>query len=191
MLRPAQARDRDAVLAWRNHPDVRSVSLTDHVITPHEHAAWWSRTLPDPTRCVLIYERGGVPSGTVSFFDITDEGGERSAWWGFFLDVNGLQDRGQLLPAWLEVMREAVDYGVDDLRLDVLHGEVLAENEGVRAGNRRVRIRETGTEERVIGGRSRTVVRLELRADDVHARRAVLAGKAAQLAATGEQRSNA
>ena len=40
MLRPAAEADRDRVLAWRNHPQVRAVSLTQHEITPAEHAAW-------------------------------------------------------------------------------------------------------------------------------------------------------
>ena len=178
MLRRADDRDRDAVLVWRNHPDVRAVSLTQHEISPQEHAAWWARTMADPTWQVLVYERGGQPSGVVSFFAISDDDGGRSAWWSYFLDVEGLQARDELLPAWLAVMREAVDHAVDELRLDVLHGEVLAENEGVRAGNRRVRIREVGSEERVIAGIPRTVVRLELRSDDVRARRAALAENA-------------
>ena len=62
MLRPAEDADVDAMLAWRNHPRVREMSLTQHEITPDEHAAWWARTRNDPTRAVLVYERGGVPS---------------------------------------------------------------------------------------------------------------------------------
>ena len=32
MLRPALDSDRDLVLGWRNHPEVRAVSLTQHEI---------------------------------------------------------------------------------------------------------------------------------------------------------------
>jgi RimJ/RimL family protein N-acetyltransferase len=190
VLRSAEDRDRDAILAWRNHPEVRAVSLSKHLITVDEHAAWWIRTIRDPSRQVLVYERAGTPCGVVNFFDITDVGGDRSAWWGFFLDVDGLQARGELLTAWLEIMREAVDHAVDELRLDVLHGEVLAENEGVRAGNRRLRVRELGTEQRVIDGETKTIVRLALHAEDVRARRAALARRAHERVTTSQQGSS-
>lgn len=180
MLRPAEERDRDAVRVWRNHPAVRAVSLTRHEISAGEHAAWWAGLSADATRRVLVYDRGGVPSGAVNFFNISETDGRREAWWGFFLDVQGLQARGELLPAWFEVMKDAVDYAVDELRLDVLHGEVLMENEGVRAGNRRARIREVGIEEREIDGEKRTVIKLQLLAADVHARRRAMAERARQ-----------
>lgn len=175
MLRLAQDSDRDLVLAWRNHPDVRAVSLTQHVITPQEHAAWWARATVDPTRRVLVYERQGVPSGSVTFFDLAQAPGEdgaprRTASWGFFLDVDGLQERGALLPAWIDVMRRATRYAVEDLRLDVLHGEVLARNEAVRSLNRRFGIREVAEEQREIDGTTQTVLRLELAAEDVRPR---------------------
>jgi len=177
VLRPAEGRDRDLVRGWRNHPDVRAMSLTQHEITPSEHAAWWDRATVDPTRRVLVYDRRGTPSGSVTFFDIvaaaTSAGGtERSAWWGYFLDVVGLQERGELLPAWIEVVREGTRYAVEELGLDVLHGEVLERNEAVRSLNRRFGIREVGSERRDLGGTTETVLRLELRAGDVRSRAA-------------------
>ena len=60
----------DAVLRWRNHPQVRAASLTRHEIGTEEHAAWWKAALVDPARRVLVYERRDVPSGVVTFFDI-------------------------------------------------------------------------------------------------------------------------
>ena len=38
VLRDATDDDRDAVLAWRNHPQVRRASLTRHEIGADEHA---------------------------------------------------------------------------------------------------------------------------------------------------------
>ena len=175
MLRLATDRDRDPVLAWRNHPDVRAVSLTQHVITPEEHAAWWARASVDPTRRVLVYDRQDVPSGSVTFFDLAETTGRdgrarRTASWGFFLDVAGLQERGALLPAWIDVMRRATRYAVEELRLDVLHGEVLERNEAVRSLNRRFGIREVAAEQREIDGTTQTVLLLELAAEDVRPR---------------------
>ncbi|MGL5861710.1 MAG: GNAT family N-acetyltransferase, partial [Phycicoccus sp.] len=98
MLRPATDDDRDAVLRWRNHPEVRAMSLTQHVISADEHAAWWAAVATDDQVLVTIYERGGIPSGVVTYFDL--DRGAGTGWWGYYLDNDGLAERGELLPAW-------------------------------------------------------------------------------------------
>ncbi|MFB9236709.1 GNAT family N-acetyltransferase [Plantactinospora siamensis] len=162
MLRPATDDDLDAMRQWRNQPPNREVSITSHEITPAEHAAWWSRTRTDPTRRVLIYERDGVPAGVVNFFDLALDGPAPVGSWGFFLDAAGLDERRETLPAWLEVMREAVDHAFDELRLAELRGEVLAGNEVVRQMNRRFRFAEGQPEVREVDGRSITVIPISL-----------------------------
>jgi len=164
VLRPATSYDRDAVLRWRNHPDVRAASLTRHEIGADEHAAWWKTALADPTRRVLIYERRDVPSGVVTFFDYDESAG--SAWWGYYLDGEGLEQRGQLLMAWIEIQREAVRYAFDELRLGILEGEVLASNEAVRQLNRRQGFTEVETYQREIDGDPTDVIRFRLHAAD-------------------------
>jgi len=150
MLRPAAEADRDRVLAWRNHPQVRAVSLTQHEITPAEHAAWWDRALADPTRRVLIYERDGVPSGVVTFFDL--DAAARSGWWGYYLDNAGLEERGAMFPAWIAIQREAVRYARDELRLATLDAETLAGNAAVVEFNARQGFAEVGRGVRHLDG---------------------------------------
>ena len=70
MLRAATDEDRELVRVWRNHPDVRAVSLTRDVISPEDHAKYWESLRDNETRKVFMYERGGVPAGVVTFFDI-------------------------------------------------------------------------------------------------------------------------
>jgi RimJ/RimL family protein N-acetyltransferase len=154
MLRPATDEDRERVRVWRNHPDVRTVSLTQHEIGPQEHALWWDRVRTDPTREVLIYERAGVPAGVVSLWDIDWAAG--SLWWGYYLDNAGLTARGELLPAWIQIQRDAVKY-VDAMRSDTktistMDAEVLDANEGVRSFNRRQGFADVGTYEKDIDG---------------------------------------
>ncbi|MEA5153654.1 GNAT family N-acetyltransferase [Raineyella sp.] len=154
MLRPATDEDRERVRVWRNHPDVRAVSLTQHEIGPAEHAAWWTRVQADPTRAVLIYERGGIPAGVVSLWDLDWAAG--SVWWGYYLDNAGLTARGELLPAWIQIQRDAVKY-IDALRdqgraITVMEAEVLDANEGVRSFNRRQGFLDVETYERDIDG---------------------------------------
>ncbi|OFE14586.1 UDP-4-amino-4,6-dideoxy-N-acetyl-beta-L-altrosamine N-acetyltransferase [Humibacillus sp. DSM 29435] len=151
MLRPATDDDRDRLRLWRNHPQVREVSLTQHEIGADEHDAWWQRTLADPSRRVYVYERHDVPSGVVTFFDI--EPTTRSAWWGYYLDNDGLRARGELLPAWIEIQRQAKRFAFNELGLETLEGEVLEENEAVRRFNRRNGFEEMSREVRDVGGR--------------------------------------
>ena len=60
MLRPATDADSADVLRWRNHPEVRAVSLTRHEITEEEHEAWWAATQARDDREVYVYVRHGV-----------------------------------------------------------------------------------------------------------------------------------
>jgi UDP-4-amino-4,6-dideoxy-N-acetyl-beta-L-altrosamine N-acetyltransferase len=164
VLRPATAADRDLVLAWRNHPEVRAVSLNQHLIGADEHAAWWDRAMADPARRILIYEREGRPAGVVTFFDYDEQAACAS--WGYYVDLVGLEAVGQTLLAWIEIQREAVSYAFDELGLDVLRGEVLASNEAVRQLNRRQRFVEVNSRSVTIGGVETEVLDIELRAAD-------------------------
>ena len=158
MLRAAVETDRDTVLAWRNHPDVRAVSLTTHVIAPDEHARWWESALPDPALKILIFEDSG-PAGVV-IFDLR----KSPAIWSFYLDVAGLGRR--LLPAWMRLEQAAVEYAFGVLGVERLGGETLASNQQVLALHRRFGFRETQRYERLVDGTLETVVWTERGKDD-------------------------
>lgn len=165
LLRKATDDDVDSMRAWRNQRPNREVSITSHEITEQEHAEWWARARVDSTRRVLIYERSGLPSGVVNFFDLSlDE--PRVGSWGFFLDAAGLEKRGETLPAWIEVMRQAVDYAFDELELTQLRGEVLENNTVVRQMNRRFRFVEGEPQRRTTEGREITVIPITLHKDN-------------------------
>ena len=162
MLRTATEADVDTIRRLRNQQANRDVSITSHEISADEHAAWWAKTSKDPSRRVLIYERDGAIAGVVNFFDLEGTSGA----WGFFLDAHGLAERGETLPAWIEVMREATAYAFDELGLDVLTGEVLEHNAVVRQMNRRFRFVEGTPEVRYADGRELTVIPISLRKQD-------------------------
>jgi UDP-4-amino-4,6-dideoxy-N-acetyl-beta-L-altrosamine N-acetyltransferase len=161
MLRPATDDDQHHVRTWRNHPEVRAVSLTRHEIGEAEHAAWWASTKTRDDRLVLIYERHDVPSGVVTFFDL--DRAARTSWWGYYLDNAGLTARGELLPAWIEIQRQAIRYAWNELGLDVLDAEVLDANEAVRSMNRRNGFAEIGSEVRDLDGEPTTVWHIQAR----------------------------
>ncbi|HEX6470985.1 MAG TPA: GNAT family N-acetyltransferase [Streptosporangiaceae bacterium] len=160
MLREATDADRDMVLCWRNHPHVRGASFTRHEIGPGEHERWWSSMRADPARWLLIYEHGGAPSGVVTF--VTDAVSD-AATWGFYLDIEGLNRRGELLPAWIGIERESASFAFDKIGVSVLRGDVLASNAAVRRLHRRCGFVEIGAYIRTIDGTPREVVQIELR----------------------------
>lgn len=155
-LRPADNGDLHRMLLWRNHPQVRAVSLTSHEIGLVEHTAWWARVRVDPDRRVLVHLHDEVPSGIVTFSGVTSP--ERALTWGFYLDVDGLDARGQLLPAWLSLERAAITYAFDTLGAETLGGETLAANKPVLALHRRFGFREVRRYERDIDGTPHQVV---------------------------------
>ncbi|MFD8560336.1 UDP-4-amino-4,6-dideoxy-N-acetyl-beta-L-altrosamine N-acetyltransferase [Streptosporangium canum] len=160
MLREAVERECEMIRQWRNHPRVRGVSFTDHEIGEVEHRRWWRTTMADGTRRILVYEHGGVPSGVVNLSD--HDAGARRAGWGFYLDVDGLGERGELLAAWMRIEGEAIEYAFAELGIGTLRGEVLARNEAVRTLHRRHGFAEVGTYTREVGGVREPVVVMEL-----------------------------
>lgn len=158
MLRPATEMDKESVRVWRNHPLVRAVSLTRDVVSLEDHERYWASLQGNTTRRVFMYERRGVAAGVVTFFDITydsadaTQGTACSAMWGYYLDNTGLEQRGELLPAWIQIQREAVRYAFGEMGLDQLDGEVLDVNEAVRRMNTRNGFQEISATEHTIDG---------------------------------------
>ncbi|WP_246485894.1 GNAT family N-acetyltransferase [Kribbella qitaiheensis] len=166
VLRTATDGDVDIIRILRNQEPNREVSINSHEISADEHAGWWAKTRVDPTRRVLIYEREGVTAGVVNFFDLELDAEPRTGAWGFFLDTVGLAERGETLPAWIEVMKDATGYAFDELGLAELHGEVLEHNAVVRQMNRRFRFVEGAPETRSTEGREITVLPISLHKDN-------------------------
>lgn len=165
-LRDATDADVDSIWRWRNHPEVRRLSIYTAEITPERHREWWQSVQVDPARRVLIFERGGVPCGAVIFQNHDPESG--TAEWGFFLDVDGLRPHGELLPAWMELEREAIRYGFDEMKLTAMGGRTLAVNAPVLALHRRFGFREVPERSYVteIDGAPQRVIWTEMGADE-------------------------
>ncbi|WP_431841917.1 UDP-4-amino-4,6-dideoxy-N-acetyl-beta-L-altrosamine N-acetyltransferase [Calidifontibacter indicus] len=155
MLRHVTESDKELVRVWRNHPEVRAVSLTRGEISPEQHDAYWESLRDNETRKVFMYEKGGVPAGVVTFFDIDPDA--KSAMWGFYLDNDGLTERGELLPAFIDIQRRAVRFAFGELGLDELNGEVIDANAAVRRMNKRNGFEEIAADERDIDGETVTV----------------------------------
>ncbi|MFN1532452.1 MULTISPECIES: HAD-IIIC family phosphatase [Vibrio harveyi group] len=127
-IRLATNEDKWMVLDWRNHPDVRAVMLTNHVIQREEHSTWWDTTLASEDRCLLILERLGQPVGVIIFNRIDQI--KKTAWWAFYLD-NASLEKDNKIEIWFEAEKLALDYAGNTLNLHEMYGDVVDENEAV------------------------------------------------------------
>lgn len=119
-IRTMTAKDLDAIRAWRNQPEVRRFSLTQHEIGAPEHAAWFERTSTDPRRKLFIVEENGVALGFVNFNDVEPQG---IANWGFYAAPGARKGGGRTLG------RVAIREAFMGLALHKICGQALASNE--------------------------------------------------------------
>ena len=134
-LRAAGEADVETIREWRNHPKTRGASIHTAYITAEGHARWWAGVQADPAKRVLVFRHKGHDCGVVLFND--HDAARGTAEWGFFLDVDGLQERGELLPAWMELEKAAVAYARDVMGLQSVGGRTLAWNRPVLDLHRR------------------------------------------------------
>lgn len=146
------------MLAWRNHPRVRTASFTTGEIALEDHLAWWERVQQDDSRHLHVFEQDGRPAGVVHY-DVGDDG---TAVWGFYLDLEGIGEGPELLRAWGRVFEEGIAFAFDELGVTSLEGEVLVDNRGVRALHHRHGFQESDPYDRDVDGITKQAVHMQL-----------------------------
>lgn len=119
-LRRMEDGDLEQVLAWRNHPEIRSFMYTRHQITLDEHRAWFLKASVDPSRSLFIFERDGISCGFVNFH-LTGEGGVAD--WGFYAAPDAPQGTGRGLGTL------ALKHAFVEMQLHKVCGQALGFNE--------------------------------------------------------------
>ena len=117
------------MLLWRNHHRNRSVMFNQKIIKEKEHIDWWEKNSKENNSRILIFEFDNEPAGVVIFFEIDHQ--NKSAHWGFYLNVEALEKNKILLRSWIALERETILYGKDMLQLKLLICETLASNKAV------------------------------------------------------------
>lgn len=119
-VRRMTSADLEAVLSWRNHPEVRRYMYTQHEISTQEHAAWFERTNADAQSHLLIFELAQIPAGFISF---KEHARGAIGDWGFYLAPEAPRGTGYQLGL------EALEHGFIALGFHKVCGQVLAYNE--------------------------------------------------------------
>ena len=123
MLLPLTSEDLDAILSWRNQPDVRRCMFSSHVISVSEHRAWFEALREDPSRQVFVYLLGNKKVGVVQFTEINQNSG--TAFWGFYLRPSTPVD------ASLRIELAAATHAFENMKLHKLSCEVIEFNKKV------------------------------------------------------------
>jgi UDP-4-amino-4,6-dideoxy-N-acetyl-beta-L-altrosamine N-acetyltransferase len=111
--------DLPMVLAWRNHPAVRSYMLTQHEISLQEHRNWFERVKQDNLSQQLIVFDGAEPIGFVQFTPVF-KGGVTN--WGFYARPDAAKGSGRKLG------QVALAHAFKELGLHKVCGQAIESN---------------------------------------------------------------
>ncbi|MBP0640061.1 UDP-4-amino-4,6-dideoxy-N-acetyl-beta-L-altrosamine N-acetyltransferase [Cupriavidus sp. AcVe19-6a] len=122
-LRAICEKDLDAILEWRNAPNVSRNMYTTHTISRTEHQEWFDSLIDDSSRRYFVYGDAGVDLGVVGFSEIDHR--HRRASWAFYASPTAPKGTGSRMEF------SALEQAFGELRLHKLRCEVLAFNEQV------------------------------------------------------------
>ena len=134
-VRGMRVDDLESVLRWRNHPDIRRRMHDSHEISPSEHREWYTRSMRDRHRHLLIVEQAGIPLGFVQFTGMEDDG---VADWGFYAVPGAPRGSGTKMGT------AALDHAFKRLGFRKVRGEVIVSNEPSAAFHRKLGFAEEG-----------------------------------------------
>ena len=130
---PLQA-DRDRLLAWRNRDAVRTVSLSQSLIEPEQHQAWFSKLLLEREGQLGIVCNDERPVGVIQLDQLDLQTSE--ATWGCHLgEIDVAPGFGATLPIL------GIALGLRGWGLKQLNAEVMAANKNMLGIHRRLAIR--------------------------------------------------
>jgi len=158
-IRTVTNEDLSMLLAWRNHPDVRSFMLTQHEIGVDEHRNWFARASQDPTRSLLIVEDDRQPVGYVQLNNVSPGG---IADWGFYARPGAPRGSGRKLGI------STLKYAFEDLELHKVCGQAIESNHASISFHRRLGFSQEGVlrDQHRINGIYRTLICFGLLEDE-------------------------
>ncbi|MGI9341895.1 MAG: UDP-4-amino-4,6-dideoxy-N-acetyl-beta-L-altrosamine N-acetyltransferase [Gammaproteobacteria bacterium] len=115
-------KDLATVLEWRNAPEIRRASFSQHEIRVKEHRAWFEAVSKNPQSHSFIHLNDeGAADGVVNFTNCKPRAAD--AFWGFYAAPGSPPGTGSRLGL------DALDTAFTDLELHKLNAEVIAANE--------------------------------------------------------------
>lgn len=102
-VRSAVPEDCEKLLAWRNEPQTRAMSVDQSEITLDAHRPWFMRSLENPRRLLLIGSLVGQPGSDLGLvrFDLAEDGRSAEAGINLAAAYHGQRLSAPLLAAGL------------------------------------------------------------------------------------------
>ena len=124
-IRAIREEDLEMLLAWRNSERIRSVMLTDHVITWEEHYNWFKKNEHNEPPRNLIFEYKGKAIGYIGYTEYDET--NRSCSPGCYLG----EEQNVPIDAGMVLFITTMDYAFKYLHMDFLKTEVFKKNKRV------------------------------------------------------------
>jgi UDP-4-amino-4,6-dideoxy-N-acetyl-beta-L-altrosamine N-acetyltransferase len=150
--------DKASLREWRNDPAVSKWMYTNHEIGEEEHSAWFDKMLADSSKVYWKIVADDVAVGAIFLTGVSSKGS--SCEWGMYLaDVNA-RGKGIAQAACALSFR----YAFNDLAIDVVKCEAVAQNENAIGLYESVGYVRTGVQTNAVkrGNEMLSVVTLEL-----------------------------
>lgn len=115
--------EREMVLSWRNHENVRNHMYNDEIITLQNHEAFIASLHHCHNKVYMLVFENNIPIGVIDLVDITDTSASPGLYTNPFTDRRGV---GKIiLPA-------LIDYAYETLHLLKLNLECFESNKGAQ-----------------------------------------------------------
>jgi len=121
-LRPMREEDAEAVVRWRNDPEIHRWLFSQKLLTLESHREWFRRPKPDRLDFVVCLKETGQPIGTVAFSGLDAARGRAEA--GKMIGEPSLWGKGLMKEAftlWLA-------FGFERLGLRCIYIRTMASN---------------------------------------------------------------
>ncbi len=125
-LRPIEKRDLEQVRQWRNDPDVARNMFSQHDISQHEHAQWFTRASEDAQQWNFVFEFRAQPVGFINLKSLDEKRlvDSEIAEPGMYMGAE--QYRGNILAFCPALALN--DYCFENLSITTLRARVLRKN---------------------------------------------------------------
>jgi UDP-4-amino-4,6-dideoxy-N-acetyl-beta-L-altrosamine N-acetyltransferase len=169
-LRDLVREDGQHLFAWRREPEVNRWMSDQPPETPAAHEVWLEDFLADPDRRGWIVNHNGAPAGFLMLSGLTNC--NRRAEWGWYIGDPDARGRGVGRAA----QALGLDKAFDDLGLEKVWAEVLADNEAALKAQSAAGFRREGylRAHALKDGVFRDVVLLAILAEEWRLRRAAV-----------------
>lgn len=125
--------EKEMILKWRNHPDIRKWMYNQHIIKIEEHLNFIENLKINKDKLYFLLKKDGINLGVIYFVDIKME----STYFGFYGNPNSIAGVGRILE---EI---SIKFAFNELKVNRLKLEIFENNIKVINLHKKYKFKET------------------------------------------------